>query len=654
MYTKLFEKGYLGSVCLKNRVVMTAMTTGYAGLDGTPTEQLCQYYEDRAKGGVGLIVTEIFRVNQEHGVAFPRQMYALNPMNIQPLSQMADRVHQYGTKIFAQLHHGGSTNSPEMNGGKIYGPSAVANVSGIVPEPLSEAQIEELKQQFIMSAAAVKSAGFDGVEIHGAHGYLLCEFLSAAFNKRTDKYGGTIENRCRLISEIIQGIKAVCGRDFPVGVRFSCDEHDPFHPDSITLAEGVEIAKELEKAGADFADVSNGNYFVPYGENEEPYSYPEGWRAPETKAVKDAVNIPVIGVSNIKTPAAAEKLLAENVCDFVGVGRAHIADPEWCRKAALDRNDAIHHCIGCLYCFESLMSVGFVRCSVNPKAGKEAAFRAEPAPVGNSPKAAVVGGGVSGMEAAAVLAKRGFDVTLYEKEDKLGGELNLASAAAPYKNKIDWLRITLELEMKENGVKVVTGTEATPELVKKNAPCAVFLASGGRPVIPPLPGIEGNNVVKAADVLSGRKKIRGNIVVAGGGLTGLETAEYLFRNNDAETVTVIDMVEQIGAGMYPSVFVDVTHQMEGKPLTLKASAKAEEITPEGLKVRCLKTDETELIPCDYVVLAFGTQADTELIRAFEAEFERVIPLGQTHRNPGRIAASLSEAYIAARGFDPVV
>ena len=329
MYPKLFEKGHIGSLTLKNRAVMTAMTTGYAGLDGAPTEQLCQYYEDRAKGGVGLIVTEIFRVNQEHGVAFPRQMYALNPMNIQPLAQMVDRVHQYGTKIFAQIHHGGSTNSPELNGGRIVAPSAVPNVSGVMPDPLTLEQIEELKQQFIGTAAAAKAAGFDGVEVHGAHGYLLCEFLSSAFNKRTDQYGGSIENRCRLITEIIQGIKAVCGRDFPVGVRFSCDEHDPFHPDSITLAEGVEFAKIFEKAGADVLDVSNGNYFCPFGENEEPYSYAEGWRAPETSAIKNAVNIPVIGVSNIKTPDVAEKLLEENICDFVGVGRAHIADPEW-------------------------------------------------------------------------------------------------------------------------------------------------------------------------------------------------------------------------------------------------------------------------------------------------------------------------------------
>jgi len=221
MYSRLFERGRIGTLTLKNRAVMTSMTTGYAGLDGAPTEQLCQYYEERAKGGVGLIVTEIFKVSLVHGVAFPRQLYALNPMNIQPLAQMVARVHQYGTKIFAQLHHGGSTNDPALNNGRIVAPSAVPNVSGIMPDPLTLEEIEELKGQFIASAVAAKAADFDGVEIHGAHGYLLCEFLSAAFNKREDQYGGSVENRCRLICEIIQGIKAACGRNFPVGVRFS-------------------------------------------------------------------------------------------------------------------------------------------------------------------------------------------------------------------------------------------------------------------------------------------------------------------------------------------------------------------------------------------------------------------------------------------------
>ncbi len=649
---KLLEKGYLGTCQIRNRTVMTAMTTGYAGLDGTPTEQLSRYYEERAKGGIGLIVTEIFRVNQVHGVAFPRQLYALNPMNVQPLAQMTARVHQYGTKIFAQIHHGGSTNSPEMNNGRIVAPSAVPNVSGIMPDPLTLAEIEELKQQFIMTAAACKAADFDGVEIHGAHGYLLCEFLSPAFNKREDQYGGSVENRCRLINEIVQGIKAVCGKDFPVGVRFSCDEHDPFHPDSLKLSDGIEIAKCLEAGGADFLDVSNGNYFCPHSENEEPYSYAQGCREEETKAIKQAVSVPVIGVSNIKSPAVAEKLLQNGACDFVGIGRQSIADPEWVKKTAAGRNDEIAHCLGCLYCFESLMTVGYVRCSVNPRAGREAVFHEEPEKNGNGRKVAVVGGGVAGMQAAAVLGTRGFDVTLYEKADRLGGEVNLAAATAPHKDKVGWLTTTLARAMENAGVKVVLNAEATPESVKKDGNEAVLLATGGKPVIPELPGIDSGKVVLAADVIEGKKAVKGRTVIVGGGLTGLETAEKLFRDDPDMTITVVDMLPKIGMTMYPAIYDDVVKQMDGKALTLRPGCLLAGVAEEGVRIIRTEDNTEEVIPADCVILAMGTRSDTALVKAFEAEFARVVPVGQTVHNPGRIATSLFDGYVAARGFDP--
>ena len=438
-----------------------------------------------------------------------------------------------------------------------------------------------------------------------------------------------------------------------MAVRFSCDEHDPFHPDAISLEEGVEIAKVLEAAGADMLDVSNGNYFCVGGENEEPYSYPEGWRAPETSAIKNAVSIPVAGVSNVKTPDVAEKLLEDGVCDFVGVGRGHIADPEWCNKAAHGRNDLIHHCIGCIYCFESLGLVGGIRCSVNPRAGREAALREEPARAEEPSKVAVVGGGVAGMQAAAVLGKRGFDVTLYEREAELGGELNLATATAPYKDKVGWLKTTLMGEMEEGGVNIVVNCEATPELVKGTGAVAVFLASGGRPIVPNVPGVDGSNVVLAADVISGKRDIAGDIVIVGAGLTGLETAELLFRRDAAKRVTVIDMVEKIGANMFPSVFVDVTKQMAGKPFEMKASTMLKEVTPAGIVATDLASGADVTLDADWVVLAVGTKGDTATIDAFESAFNRVIPLGQTHKNPGRIATSLSEAYIVARGFNPL-
>ena len=257
------------------------------------------------------------------------------------------------------------------------------------------------------------------------------------------------------------------------------------------------------------------------------------------------------------------------------------------------------------------------------------------------------------MEAAAVLGKRGFDVTLYEKEDKLGGELNLASATAPYKEKVAWLTTTLNGEMEEAGVRILTGTAASPETVKALDPVAVFLAAGGKPIVPNLPGIDKDKVVLAADIISGRKKVCGNILIVGAGLTGLETAEKLFRDNSADQITVIDMVEKIGAAMYPSIFIDVTHQMEGKPLKLVPNMKLKAITETGILADDLAENKEVALSADYVILAMGTTVDREMIQKYEAAFDRVICLGQTHKNPGRIATSMAEAYIAARGFDPV-
>ena len=649
---KLFEKGYIGNCQIKNRVVMTAMTTGFAGNNGQPTPQLVKYYEERAKGGVGLIVTEIFCLNTEHGIAFPNQMNALLPGNLPSLSQMVDRIHQYGTKMFAQLHHGGSTNVPELNGGKLYGPSAIANVSGIVPEPFSLAQIEELKQQFIMTAVMCKNAGFDGVELHCAHGYLLCEFLSEAYNQRDDQYGGSFENRCRLPIEILQGVKAACGKDFPVAVRISADEYDPSHPGSITLKESVEIAKAFEAAGADAIDVSCCNYFSPWTAME-PYSYPQGWRKGNPQAIKAAVNVPVIATNTIKEPEFAEQLLEEGISDFVGVGRGHIADPNWVRKAKAGRTDEIRKCIGCLYCFECLTGgTGSVRCTVNPRMGREVCYSETPVQNGAGRKVAVIGGGPAGMQAAIVLAQRGFAVTLFEKSGELGGAMNLADKTAPYKVKITWLRDTLAREMELAGVTVRLNTEATVEAIKELDPVGVFLAGGADPFYPDLPGMDSAKVVQANDVVSGKVAPTGRVAVIGGGLTGLETVELLSHSGKVDSIAVADMLPAIGATVYPVVLMDVLMQIGAFPVEQLPGHQLKAVTEAGVTLTKLEDGSDVDIAADYVVLAMGLKPNAAVTKQFEDAFDRVIVLGENKKAPGRIATSLADAYTAAYGFDP--
>ena len=337
---------------------------------------------------------------------------------------------------------------------------------------------------------------------------------------------------------------------------------------------------------------------------------------------------------------------------FLSIRRKSASVIYWQDKEG--RTDEIAHCICCLYCFESLLTVRYVRCFVNLKAGREAVFHEEPVKDGNGRKVAVVGGGVAGMKASAVLGQRGFDVTLYEKDEKLGGEVNLACATAPYKDKVGWLVTTLCKEMENAGVHIKLGTEATHEMVKADGPEAVFLATGGKPIVPNLPGIDGADAVGAYDVIRGKVTPSGKIVVAGGCLTGLETAEKLFRENADLDITVVDMLPKIGMTMYPTIFDDVMKQMEGRNLTLKAGCMLKEVTAEGIRVTKTDDQSEECIPADCVILAMGTRADKACIKAFEDTFDHVIPIGQTAENPGRIATSVFDGYTAARGFEPNV
>ena len=648
---KLFERGYIGNCQIKNRIVMLPMTPGYAGKNGETTEQQMRYYEERAKGGVGLIITEIFRLDNEHGVASARQLSALDRSNISNLARFTARIHKYGTKIFAQLQHGGSTNNPLLNK-RIVAPSAISNAGGPVPDAMTIEEITALKKAFVASAVNCKAAEFDGVELHGGHGYLLTQFMSAAFNKRTDQYGGSLENRCRLVTELIQEIKAACGRDFPVSVRFSVNEYDYVHPDSIKLEEGVEIAKLIEAAGADAVNVSCGNKCSKYGESMEPYSYEQGWRRKNAEAVKAAVSIPVISNNTIKSPEFAESLLRDGTCDFIGLGRATLADPQWALKAREGRSDEIRKCLGCLHCFDSLVKVGYIRCAVNPKLGREESFSQPPEANGNGRKIAVVGGGPAGLQAAIVLGQRGFDVTLYEKSGEVGGALNLADKTAPYKNKITMFRDVLLKEAQAAGVKILLNTEATPELVAQGEPEAVFVATGSRPIHPSrIPGVDLPNVVQAQDIITGKASVSGRVVIVGAGLTGLETGAMLCQAGKVEQLYIADMVPKIGAGIFVRVFNDVMAHMEGYPVELLPEHGLVSIG-EG-SARFKKSDGTEYdVPADYVVLSLGVSPIRDDIACYEKAFARVVPVGDVLQI-GQIGEAVRSGYTAAYGFDPL-
>jgi len=364
-YPKLFEPGKIAGLSIKNRIVMTAMGVCLSGADGQASPEIIKYYEARAKGGVGLIITEIVRIDDAEGVGMPHQLGATQMKHIAALQNLTDTVHSYGTRIFLQLQHPGKEGIPQLTGGRpLVAPSELPNSKGLMPRALSTEEVQKLVRQFVSGAVIARAGGADGVEVHAAHGYLVNQFLSPRSNRRTDQYGGSFENRLRFAVEIVSGIKQACP-GFPVSVRISADE---FMSDGNDLEDGVKIAQAMVQAGADVINVSNGLHESGFT-IMEPYVYPQGWKKHLAKTIKANVTVPVIAVNTVKTPEFAQSLLEEGVSDFVGAGRSLLADPEWPNKARAGKPETIRNCIGCMQCFSELGAGRHISCAVNPRTG---------------------------------------------------------------------------------------------------------------------------------------------------------------------------------------------------------------------------------------------------------------------------------------------
>jgi len=522
--TKLFTPGKIGKLELKNRVVMPAIGTSLATSTGEASDEIIRYYQERAKGGCGLIITEITRIDDVYGVGTSNQLCATETYQIPRLERLVKAVHRYDSKIFFQLHHPGRQSHANLIGGKqIVAPSAVmSKVIGEMPRALETSEVEELVKKFVKGAKIVQVAGADGVEIHAAHGYLVGQFLSPLSNVRTDKYGGSLSNRMRFLVEIVTGIKHICGSDFPISVRIDGDE---FVDGGLKLDEAIKISRTLESIGVDAINVSSGTYDSMIT-IIEPISYPQGWKRHLAKAIKETVKIPVIACDVIRTPDFAEELLQIDNLDFVAIGRGQLADPEWAKKALEMRHEEIRPCVSCLYCIEELMSGKCIKCAVNPKMGREAEFD-NLTKDGNDRVVAIVGGGPAGMQSAITLAERGFKPILFEKRSVLGGSVYLGSKP-PHKTKLAGLIDHMTSEMQRLNVEVRMECEASVDVLKELNPYAVFVAQGAEANIPNILGVKQDHVCSIEDILSGKVVLNGKkTIVVGSGLTGLETAEYL-------------------------------------------------------------------------------------------------------------------------------
>ena len=554
-YTKLFEPGTIGGLEIKNRIVMPAMGCSFAESTGEAGQRIIKYYADRARGGAGLIITEITRIDDETGVGTPNQLSATNTHMVPQLYRLAETIHAYDTKLFVQLHHPGNQTPSRLIGGKqpVSASDVTCRVIGEQPRPLTTEEVEGMVKKFVTGAVIAQKSGVDGVEIHAAHGYLVSQFLSPYTNKREDKYGGSFEGRLRFLTEIILGIKAYCGPRFPISVRMNGND---FLEGGLSEEDAIRIAKYLESLGIACLNISCGMY--DSGSTIiEPSFYAEGWKKHLAKNIKAAVSIPVIAVNTIKHPAFAEELLEEGVSDFVGIARGFLADPDWGKKAYEGKDNLIRKCLGCMECFRILNDGQPLGCTVNPILGREFEWGEEKlVRNGNGRKVAVIGAGPAGIQASVVLARRGFKVSLLEKSGQIGGTVNLA-AVPPNKTMLKELVDTMKEELEVNGVEVLLNTEGTLGNVKKTGAEAVFVTAGGTPVKPNLSGIE--KAVTAEDVLAGRAEVKGtNVVVIGGGVTGLETAETLAKDHK---VTVVEMLDKIGGNLYPSIVMHLVQEI---------------------------------------------------------------------------------------------
>ena len=639
---RLYTPFKVNKLELKNRVIMSPMSIGHT-VDGFIMDDVVEFYKRRAQGGVGLIIFanmqwDKLRYNPNHGAMLTDEKY------IPSLKKLTDAIHEGGSKVFAQLmHRGRCANRASIQGEQAVAPSPIPGrfTHFEMPKELTVEEIKEFVDWQAEAAVIAKTAGFDGVEIHAAHGYLVNQFMSPHTNHRTDKYGGDFFNRMRFISEIIISIRFACGADFPVSVRMNGTD---FWDDGNDEKECQHIARYLESLGVASLNISSGSYESGWS-IIEPYPYQEGWKKHLAKGIKECVHIPVIAVNTVKHPAHAEAMLEEGVSDFVGVARGNLCDPEFGNKAKRGDDARVRKCIGCMNCFKQAGLGRAIECAVNPVLGRET-YRGDDKLIknGDGRTVAVIGAGPSGLQAAITLAKRGFKVVVFEKSDRIGGNMNLA-AVPPCKGLIGEFIETLGIEAADLGIDIRLNTPGTVEAAKAVGAVGVVIAAGGIDIIPQVDGIDKaytyRQVLKNEVELKGKK-----IAVIGGGLTGLETAEYL--SDFDNEVSVIEMAPAVGTAMYRSVTDAVVGHITKNGGHIMTGTMFKAVGDGFVTLNSLATGYDTDAPFDACVIAMGVKPNDAIVAEFEAAFDKVAVVGDTVE-PGNIAdathSGLNKAFV---------
>ncbi len=658
----LFSPLKIGSMELRNRIAMAPMATSWANADGTISERVSNYFEARAKGGVGLIILEVTTIDNSFPYV-PRTIGLADDNQIPAMRRFTDIIHSHGTKVIPQISHPGPESLSGIFGNiQPVGPSTgMCHSNKQMYRELAIEEIEPIIEQFGEAARRARESGCDGIELHCAHSYMLLgSFISALRNKRTDKYGGSIDGRLQLPLEVLQRIREKAGDNFPIVMRISGDELLTGGRD---IHETQYIAPILAKAGVNAFDVSAGAFPQMGWRILPPSGTPLGINTSLSAALKETVDIPIMTVGRINDPRFAESILQRNEADAIIMGRALLADQEWANKAKEGRFEDIAPCVGCGGgCIAGRESGRAMTCVINPTVGREKDLEIVPAE--NPKKVMIIGGGPGGLEAARVAALRGHQVTLYEKSSKTGGQLNLA-AVPPMKQELTkWVRY-LNTQVEKADAEIKLNVEVTAELVEEIKPDVAIVAVGSEAFVPDFPGIKNEKVVTAHDILSGRVAIplentlltgkpgmpEANIFVLGGGMVGCETADFLATRGDNPivgrvAVTIVTSKKEVGLDMVPEIRTLLMQRLWEKGVTISNSSIVKEILDDGVLIE--KDGKEEAIHgADMIILARGVQSVDKLSQKIKDKVAEVHVIGDA-REPREALEAIADGNKAGR------
>lgn len=622
----IFTPIKIGSKIAKNRIALSPMGVNLENADGSVSQAALEYFSARARGGAGIIITGSANVSYPAGRSVPHHLRLDKAEYIPGWGRLAEEVHRYGSLLFIQLMHAGNSANPLfLNGCQPESASEMPNAAGGTCRELSNDEVKKLVSAFVTAAVYAKVAGADGVEIHGAHAYLVNGFLSPYSNHRSDEYGGSLENRARFAVEIISGIKAACGADFVCGIRLGIEETVE---GGYNMDEGLKLAQMMADAGADYISASLGH--TAFGDSRlvETHKHPEGARVYLALAAKKVLNVPVFTTGKLRTPDLMDSYIESGKADVLCLGRPLICDADWCSKVAAGQWEDVRPCINCLEgCIIKVAQGQALQCAVNPIVGKEYRID-EQAPAAEKKNIVVAGGGAAGMETARAAALRGHKVTLFEKAERLGGQINYAKMP-PNKSRMGLIVDWYERQLTKLGVDMRLGCEADYENVKALKPDLVVMATGAVPMMDKLPS--SVELVRPWDVLSGKTDLSGvkTAAVLGGGMVGCETTEYL--NEHGCEVTVFEMLPMVGTGAAPLNLLDTIVYFAEKGISSKVSTTVLSVDEEGVHYRN-EAEGEQCFKADIYVCAIGQSSwCPDFAGKLEAEGVRVCRAGDAVR-----------------------